>query len=312
MEEKREIRQANAITQSRYDFSKIQKNAFYKIIEKVSKSPQADLFGNLIVEIYPKDLAEITDREHTRKAWLALRELRHKDIDIEKEDGTLLNVGFINYAEFNPKWKCFEVEVSKKIMPYLIELTEKFTVYNIVVAMSLKSKHSQRFYEFGCQYRNKTPSKFFLDIEDLRNKFCLGKGYKLKTDIKKRVIDPAILELKEAYENNSCDLWLDYWEEGRGEKTRFWFNIHTKEQKENILNIKQIENQLIAIGRMTDAIFKKDKKFCKRIIEALRFNPEDIPLVYEKLVKNIDKSVKKKENPGALCRYILQHDFNIV
>ena len=143
-------------------------------------------------------------------------------------------------------------------MPHLVELTNKFTQYSIVVAMSLKSKYSQRFYELACQYRNKKPAQFFIDIEELRDMFMLGSGYKLKTDIKKRIIDVAISELKKAYDENNCDLWLDSWDVGKGEKTRFFFNIHTRQQKEDVLDIKGIENQLISIDRMTKAIFKNN------------------------------------------------------
>lgn len=312
MEKEREICQSNALTKSRYDFSRIQKNVIYKIIEKVRTQHQPTLFGDLIVQFGANDFAEISDKEHTERAKAALRDLRHKDIDIQDEQGNWLNVGFINYAQYLAKNRVFEVEVSKKIMPHLVELTNKFTQYSIVVAMSLKSKYSQRFYELACQYRNKKPAQFFIDIEELRDMFMLGSGYKLKTDIKKRIIDVAIAELKKAYEENNCDLWLDSWEVGKGEKTRFYFNIHTRQQKEDLIDIKGLENQLVAIDRMIRAIFKKDKKFCKRIIDALTLEPNKIPLVLEKLTYILDKEVKKNESPGALCRYALKHDFNIV
>ena len=73
MKEDKEIKisQSNALTKSRYDFSRYQKNAFYKIIEKVRTSPQATLFGELVVEFYPKDFGEISSPEHTRLATIA-------------------------------------------------------------------------------------------------------------------------------------------------------------------------------------------------------------------------------------------------
>ena len=179
--------------------------------------------------------------------------------------------------------------------------------------MSLKSKYSQRFYELGCQYRNKETKHFFLDMDNLREMFCLGKGYKLKSDIKKRVIDVATAELKKAYENDACDLWPEETkEEGKGEKTRFWFFIHTKSQIGNEPNLKELEVQLVAISRTISSVFKNDKNFCKQIIEHLQNNLDQVPLVHQKLIRKIDEATKRKEHPGALIRYILEEDFGIV
>ena len=196
------------------------------------------------------------------------------------------------------------------ILPYLKQLTKNFTTYNIVVAMSLKSKYSQRFYELGCQYRN-AQKPFFIDIESLRQMFCLGNGYKLKSDIKKRVVDVAITELKQAYEDNSCDLWLESWDEGKGNNTRFWFKIHTRTAANNQVTNKTMQQDLVAIERMISSIFKKDKNFCKRIMTSLTEEPQKIADVLDKLLEITHKEVKKGENPGALVRYVLREDFNI-
>jgi hypothetical protein len=310
------ISQSNALTKSRYDFSRYQKNAFYKIIEKVRTSPQATLFGELVVEFYPKDFGEISSPEHTRLAKEALRSLRQKDIEIEDDEGNWLNVGFINYAAYNARLGVFEVEVSRKIMPQLIELSKEFTTYSLIVAMSLKSKYSQRFYELGCQYQNKKPSPvFYIDIETLREMFCLGSGYKLKSDIKKRIIDVAMSELKEAFQNNECDLWLECWEDevlNKGNKTRFWFRVHKRLKADTKIGSEELKQQLMGIYHMVNAIFKRDKKYVERIIHSLELDNEKIPLVFERLTRLLKEEVKKGEQPGALCRHILKTDYGIV
>lgn len=315
MEKDIKLSQSNALTKSRYDFSRYQKNAFYKIIEKVRTAPQATLFGELIVEFYPNDFGEISSPEHTRLAKDALRSLRQKDIEIEDEEGNWLNVGFINYVYYNAKLNTFEVEVSRKIMPQLIELSKEFTTYSLVVAMSLKSKYSQRFYELGCQYQNKKPSPaFYIDIEELREMFCLGSGYKLKSDVKKRIIDVAMSELKEAFQRNECDLWLEDWEDEvlkKGNKTRFWFRVHKRINADTKIGSEQLKRQLIEIHNIVKSIFKKDKKYVERIIEALKLDNEKIPPIHERLLRLLNEEVKKGEDPGALCRHILRNDYGI-
>ena len=310
----RKISQSNAITNARYDLSKLEKNALYKIIEKIRHEPyHENMFNeNLVVEFYAKDFSEVANQDHTSQAKEALRNLRRKEIDITDAEGHWINVGLINYAEYNPRFKAFEVEVSKKIIPYFVELSKEFTTLNIVVALSLKSKHTQRFYELACQYRGKANRTFFLGIETLRQMFRLGKGYKLKSDIKKRVIDVAIAELKEAFKEKQCDLWLDTWDEGIGNKTIFWFKIHERNEEENIPDIDTLEKQLVSINRTNKAIFKKDPKFCARIVEHLREHTDLIPQVLGKQVKIMGSYVGKGQNDVArVWRWVLMDDFGI-
>lgn len=314
MEQERKISQSNAITNARYDLSKMEKNALYKIIEKIRHEPyHENLFNeNLVVEFYPKDFSEVANQDHTSQAKEALRNLRRKEIDITDAEGHWINVGLINYAEYNPRFKAFEVEVSKKIIPYFLELSKEFTTLNIVVALSLKSKHTQRFYELACQYRNKADRTFFLEIEQLRQMFRLGKGYKLKSDVKKRVLDVAIDELKEAFEKKQCDMWLEYWEDGIGNKTTFWFRIHERNEEENIPDIDTLEKQLNAINTTNKAIFKKDPKFCAYIVEYLRAHTDLIPNVFGKQLKIVNNYVTKGKNDvGKIWRYVLAEDFGI-
>ena len=318
MEDKKNelISQSNALTSSRYDFSPTEKNVLYRIIQRVRHdyvegTMQRDLFQNLIVRINSTDFAKIADEDHTQRARTALRALRHKDIEIKDEEGNWLNVGFINYAKYNARTKTYEVEVSKEIMPQLVELAMNFTTFSITVAIALKSKYSQRFYEWACQYKGRNAMTFFLDIGDLRHMLKLGDGYKLKTDIKRRVIDVAMKELKDAFYDGRSDLWLDYYDEGRGDMTRFFFKIHTKEneaaqQQEAVQDLMKMA-KYIAIAN--NRIFKKDPKFRERIVQTLNFSPEKIRPVFDRLTR-LEKDEKAAQLP-ALWRYILKNDFDI-
>ena len=227
------IAQSNALTNSRYNFSKLEKNAIYLIIRKVRRdyvkgSMQRDLWNNMCVYIDSSDLAQIADENHTEYARTALRTLCHKDIEIKDNKGNWLNVGFINYAKYSAKTKQYEVEVSKEIMPHLVELASCFTVYSLTVAISLKSKYSQRFYELAHQYLGRNTKTFFLDFNDLKTMMKLGVGYKLKSDIQRCIINVALSELKKAFDDDQCDLWLESYDKGRGKSTRWFFKIHTK------------------------------------------------------------------------------------
>lgn len=315
MEKKKDmICQTNALTNARYNFTAMEKNVLYFIIKKIRENyiegsmPGENFeWQNFYVTLNSSDFSKIADENHTTRARQALRDLRHKDIEITDEKGNWLNVGFINYAEYNAIKKYYEVEVSKKIMPHLVELTKRFTAYSLTVVISLKSKYSQRFYELSCQYRAKRT--FFLEHDELLKMLKMENSYKRKIDFRRNVIDIAICELKDAYENNRSDLWLEFSPEGRGKDSIYNFIIHAREdEKEQETNL-DLRNLQILIYNRCKEIFKKDKKFCERIMQDMNLRPEKIQKLHLKLSKM--QQDYKGRDLAKLLRWILREDFGI-
>src|SRR5690554_7078410 len=127
------LAQANALTQARYNFTAVEKRAVYFIIKEVrrqfieEKTGQKDLFDDLVVRINTEDLQK-TDSS-LRDIYASLRSLRKKSIFIEDKD-RVLDVGYINYFEHQKRNSHLEVQVSHKILPYLVELDRKSTRLN--------------------------------------------------------------------------------------------------------------------------------------------------------------------------------------
>lgn len=313
------IAQANALTESRYDFNRIEKNALYCIIKEVRRvyveqPTEQKTYANMRICISESVLSEIADDKHRAQAKASLVNLRKRDITIEKENGSWFNCGFINWVEFNASKKVYEVEVSSMIMPYLVDLARRYTVYSLTVAISLKSKWAQRFYEMCCQYRNHlengTPT-FHKDIRQLRKMFVLEDSYPLLADFKRRVIDKAQSELKEAYENEQCDLWFEYYQAGRGENAEFTFVIHTKEQTQaQQKQFKELREMSYYIYKTLLSIFPKDVKFCEKCWRHMDIHPEKIEPLYCKL-ERIMKNYQKGADRAKVTRYMLEEDFDM-
>lgn len=313
------IAQANALTESRYDFNRLEKNALYCIIRQVRKdyveTPcDQKTYDNMHVELHESVLAEIADSRHVKEARESLVNLRHRDITIEDEEGNWLNVGFINWAKHDVKSKTFSVEVSSEIMPYLVDLARKYTVYSLTVAIALKSKWSQRFYELCCQYRNhleKGIPTFHKTIEQLRTMFSLEDKYPKLPDFKSRIIDKAQKELKESYENNQCDLWFEYAQVGRGEQADFKFVIHTREASQaQQKQFKELNDMSHAIFKTLLSIFPKDAKFCEKCWKHLNMFPDKIESLYSKLERIINNYPKGADR-AKVTRYMLDEDFQM-
>lgn len=312
------IAQSNALTESRYDFNRLEKNALYCIIRQVRKeyveeTSEQKTYSNMRMDIPENILAEIADEAHRKDAKEALVSLRHRDITITYPDGGWLNVGFVNYAKFNPKRKVFEVEVSSEIMPYLVNLASRYTVLSLTVAITLKSKWSQRFYELCCQYKNHLENgipSFHKSIDQLRKMFALEDKYPKLPDLKSRVLDKAQKELKESYEAGVSDLWFEYAQTGRGEDAAFKFIIHTQEATEaQKKEFKELRDMAFAIYKTLLSIFPKDPTYCKKCWKHLDFFPDKIEPIYQKL-ERILKNYKGQDR-AKVARFMLDEDFGM-
>ncbi len=308
------LAQANALTQARYNFTAVEKRAVYFIIKEVrrqfieEKTGQKDLFNDLVVRINTEDLKK-TD-SNLKDIYSSLRSLRKKSIFIEDKD-RVLDVGYINYFEHQKRGSHLEVQVSHKILPYLVELAGQFTSYSLTVAISLRTKYAQRFYEYCSQFEH---SGFFVTTqEQLREKLMLGNTYPRWALFEKRVIEVAQKELQQAFEAKQCNLYFTYKPEKSGRTvTQIKFFIHSDgktKQPDDVLKLDDCVYHIRTWLSMWLASDKrpKNKRWIDNVIKHIQLNPALIPQLYERLNKLV------KEEPGrnhaALARHIIEEDF---
>lgn len=87
------------------------------------------------------------------------------------------------------------VQFSSPILPYLAELTERFTVYPIADVSKLTSVHAIRLYELLIQWKGIGQREVELDW--LRKVFMIEAAYKSISDLKKYVIEIAVQQINE-------------------------------------------------------------------------------------------------------------------
>lgn len=318
MEENKPIllAQANALTQARYDFSPVEKRCLYQIIREVRRLfiddnvGQRDLFNNMRVVLTPDMLAECRDSKHIKDVYESLKRLRKRDVEIDNED-IWMNTGYVTMVKHNKKANTYEVEVSSEIMPYLVALAENFTSYDLTVAISLKSSYSQRFYEYCCQYKNRTNKTFFFSVDDLKKMMMLEDKYPNSADFKRFVLDVAQKELKEAYDAGQCDLYFNYTvKEKQGRKILSWFFFIQTKEDEKKTDYKTIGECLRQITNILTTFFPRDKKFIKRVTTAVQLRPDIALELTDKMQKKVN-DYSRKEIPPIL-RYVLREDYNIM
>lgn len=100
------------------------------------------------------------------------------------------------------------------IIPMLVELERRFTVYEIGQVAQLSSQYAMRLYEFFMQHLDKKAGKGWLDIslDDLRFRFgLLPNEYCRMGDFKKGVLDLAVKQI-----NENTDLSATYTQKKQG------------------------------------------------------------------------------------------------
>jgi len=305
------LAQSNSLTNARYEFSVIQKRFLYIIIREVRKlyietnTGNRNLWSNLTIRMSPEELKEAGN---ATLVFSEANKLFDKRVYLNNDDEEGY-VNFINYVIREKKTGMYEVEVSKKILPELVQLSEQFTTYEATVAISLKSFYSQRFYELCSQFKNYQNGYFFKDLEELKTLFNTPESYNNFGLFKAYVLEPAKLELKELYDKNESDLYFEYSEkEKKGKKVlSLAFRIVTRE-RENAKKYSPEDAIFILKGKL-NSIFKNDKKYIDRIIKAMQLNPDICEPIMIKIHEKMNKYSRAEIAP--IIRYILNEDFNI-
>lgn len=308
------FKQANAITGARYDYTTTEKRLVYLSLIEVMKTVQngiTDGFFKTDLDLFiPEDQLKKSDANDNRfrDYRKAVVSLRKKDFSIDEVDGSWTETGFVTRGKYI-KNKGLEVSISRDVLPYLYELTKRFTVLDATVVMTLVSKFSQRFYEWCCQWRS--VGQFDFTPDTLRDLLMM----KTKTgDLKIYVLEVAQAELMKMYEGGISDLYFTYSEErggrGRGGSVKRWvFKIHTK--KKAVAQERAKNEDVIFVMRFLGQIFGKDSPVIDQALEALKTH-ENVKIFADRADKlqASGKLDRTKNKPGYI-RSILQKEFGL-
>ena len=308
------FKQTNAITGARYDYTTTEKRFIYLSLIEVMKTVQNGITDGffereLILFIPESQLKKSDDHDHRYRDYRkAVVSLRKKDFSIDAPNGGWIETGFVNGGQYT-KGKGLEVAISKYVLPYLYDLTKRFTVLDATVVMTLTSKFSQRFYEWCCQWRS--VGRFEYNPDSLKEVLCI----KLPVgQLKRDVIEIAQAELMGMYEDGISDLYFTYSEErggrGRGGAVKGWtFNIHIK--KKEVAQERAKNEDVIFVVRFLGQIFGKDSPLVDQALEALKTH-ENVKIFANRAddLQSSGKLDRTKNKPGYI-RSILQKEFGL-
>lgn len=216
---------ANNLIEARHDLTALEQKIVLYSISKLRENE-----GN-IVFFRIEELAEKMGTTSDRYQELSriVENLKRRELFIiDNKNGSkgLLSANWCSAAYF--KNGVIKFEFPNLILPYLMELKNNFTSYQLDNVMKMKNKYSIRLYELLKQYQQ--IGKRVCSIQELRETLCLEEQYDRFADFENRVLSQAKKEINE----KTKDLYVEYKKRKKGKAiTDIEFIIHTKGKQEN-------------------------------------------------------------------------------
>ena len=132
----------------------------------------------------------------------AIKTLADKSVWIMLENGTETLVRWINKAWINKKSGIVKIRLDDDMKPYLLQLQERFTSYELLYTLAMKSQYSVRLYELLKSYEWRHRQTF--QIEELK-RILSAENYTRFPDFKRYVLDISMREI-----NDLSDLTVTY------------------------------------------------------------------------------------------------------
>lgn len=269
---------SNSLVQAKYELSLNEQKIILYAVSKLDT--RKDNFN--VIPIYVKEFFNLlgTTTERYTELRDMINELRRKTLIIDTGNGEIVT-GWLSSLEYKKDTGIIEIEFSNKLVPYLLQLKEQFTRYQIKNILYLSNKHSIRIYELLKQYE--TIGKRTFKVEDIKKLLLLENQYNRFHDFERFILKTSMEEI-----NDYTDINISYEKIKKGRSIdSIRYVIETKKNDEFI---KYLEN-------MYDI---KDIKAAARL-EDENFNTEQIVKLYEKAMSKLDDDLKDRVN---ICSYI--------
>lgn len=194
------IVKSNDLIEARYELNLNEQKIILYAVSKVDTNKKH--FN--IVPINVREFFKLLDTSTERYTELkqVTNELRKKTLIIDTGNGEIIT-GWLSSIEYKKDTGTIEIEFSNKLIPYLLQLKEKFTRYQIKNILYLSNKHSIRIYELLKQYE--TIGKRTFTVDELKKILMLEEQYNRFYDFERYVLKPTMEEI-----NEYTDITIDY------------------------------------------------------------------------------------------------------
>ena len=168
-----------------------------------------------------------------------IKDIADKSLWIETENGETL-VRWIEKPYIDKKRGRIQMKLDEDMKPYLLQLKEKFTEYELIYTLNFKSKYSIRLYEYLKSLHFDKFKEYTKIIPIATFQRLLDSTYKEFKDFHTRVLKPAQKEI-----NLYSDIIFDYELIKQGRKaTEIKISVKLKEALDRIHTVSEDEKLL--------------------------------------------------------------------
>jgi plasmid replication initiation protein len=205
-----EIRQHNALTNARYEYTELQLDLFFFIISKLRKGDKETLYQLDIME-----LSGLTGKRYNG-AYLhkATADMGSRMLEVE-DASEYRQIWMFQQIRYLKGQGIIEFDLTRHVLPYLFELKNNFTSYELAAALRLTSKYAKRIYQYCSQWKDLGETKKY-DLQDFKKMLGLldekgNEKMKQIKELRERVLDIAVKQI-----NEHTELHISYKLEKRG------------------------------------------------------------------------------------------------
>lgn len=267
LKKNRELKQPTSLVESRYKLTTYEQRMVIAIVSQIDDREEQ----LPIVTINANDLADFCKFDPSKKiekAKTIARKLRGRTLEYLKPNGDWYITGWINAAEYNSKDKTIEFHFDERLKPELLSIKSNYLLTPAEPLMKFDRDYSIRLYFI---LKNKLKfHNFVQNLDFFRDRFQLGKGYKLFANLKK-VLEPALAEINE---KSDINVQHEYIKEGRA-YTKIRFIVESK---------SDIEKKELVASMSTDKSAEKLSKSISPATESTSLNNiSDVTITTESL-----------------------------
>jgi plasmid replication initiation protein len=296
-----EVRQHNAITTARYDYTACQLDLLFFLLSKLRKEDKP----NQEYQIHMKEVVAMTGREwHYKQLREATETMGSRMFEVEN-DSSYVQLWMFQKVEYVKGEGFLRIRLSEDIRPYLFELKSNFTSYQLFSALKVSSKYAKRIYQLVSQWKDIGETKTY-DLDDFKHMLLIkdpkGKEpeqFQRISDLKSKVLDIAVRQI-----NENTDLHIGYTlvKEGRSfQSVRFYVTKQKPKQLPIPFDATPEEAKTLTARRHLADLGIKDPKLINQIIGNEKLVDELFKFMYR---LKTDK-IKVDKNPAGLLLTVL-------
>ena len=233
------VKSNDLIQRSRFQLSLQEQKIVLYLISKIKPDDQDFMtYEFSIIEFCQVCGIDYDNGKNYKNIKDTIKNLADKSVWVTLDTGMETLIRWINKAWISKQSGLINVLMDDDMKPYLLQLKERFTQYELLYTLAMRSQYSIRLYELLKSYEYQKNRTF--DIDALK-KILFAEHYKRFPDFKRSVLDKAMREI-----NDLSDVNVSYEiiKEGR-RFAKLEFNISLKEDvQERLQTLARIDEAL--------------------------------------------------------------------